>query len=91
MYGESKDTANIDVQKPQMTLRSAKTVKLHHKFTKLSKIQKSPYYRGLVLWDGLPEELQKSETKKKFKCLIKKLSVRTNDLISIYIVSLMFV
>ena len=29
-------------------------MKLHHKFTKQSKIQKSPYYRGLELWDKLP-------------------------------------
>ena len=72
MYSESKDIVNIDVYRPQMMLRSSNSVKMHHKFTKLSKIQKSQYYRGLSLWDDLPLNIQKIETKKGFKSLIKK-------------------
>ena len=72
MYGESKNIGNIDMYRPAMVLRSNNTIKMHHKFTKITKIQKSPYYRGLALWDKLPKEYQTLKTKDKFKCIIKR-------------------
>ena len=72
VYGESKDNVNIDTYRPRMTLRSARSVKLNHKFTKLSKLQKNLYYRGLALWDYLPDDIQKAETKLTLKSFIKK-------------------
>ena len=71
MYAESKVSANKEADKPTMTLRSASSVKLIHKFTKLTKIQQSPYYRGLQLWDKLPPDIQKLESKIEFKSKIK--------------------
>ena len=41
-------------------------------FTKLTKIQRSPYYRGLKLWNSLPENVQKEESKSKFKFKLSK-------------------
>ena len=49
MYSESKHERNIDDNHPHMQLRSSGNVKKNHKFTRLTKIQKSPYYRGLSL------------------------------------------
>ena len=72
MYNESKQHVNIDMYRPRMELRSSTNVKMNHKFTRLSKIQKSPYYRGLSLWDKLPKEMQLMESKKEFKERIKK-------------------
>ena len=72
MDGESKNAGNIDMYRPTMVLRSSTTVKRHHQFTKLSKIQKSPCYRGLALWDNLPKEYQTMGTKSEFKRVIKQ-------------------
>ena len=71
MYSESKNEANIDMYPPQRVLRSTSNVKLKHKFTWLTKIQKSPYYRGMDLWDKLPPCMQNIETKIEFKAKIK--------------------
>ena len=75
MYVQSKSVSNMDVYRPKMVLRSANTVKLHHKFTRLTKIQRTPYYRGFALWDQLPKEYQTLKTKREFKCIIKKYNV----------------
>ena len=71
MYLESKKEVNIDMYRPQRVLRSAKSVKINHKFTRLTKIQKSPHYRGLALWDKLPQDLQNIGSKKEFKNRMK--------------------
>ena len=71
MYAESKISANMEVALPKMALRSASSVKLIHRFTKLTKIQQSSYYRGLQLWDKLPPDIQKIESKIEFKSKIK--------------------
>ena len=71
LFKESKNECNIDMYRPERTLRSSKNVKLNHKFTRLTKIQQSPYYRGLHLWDELPQEMQKIDTKHEFKNRIK--------------------
>ena len=72
MYSESKLERNIDMYRPHMQLLSSGNVKMNHKFTRLTKIQKSPYYRGLSLWDGLPKEPQLVESRQVFKDRIKK-------------------
>ena len=69
MYKESKTDTNIDVYRPERVLCSTKDVKMKHKFTKLTKIQRSPYYRGLKLWDELPQDIDSNLA---FKAAIKK-------------------
>ena len=72
MYTESKIPSNIEESKDYMILRSTKKVKMKSDFTKLTKIQRSPYYRGLKLWNSLPENVQKEESKSKFKFKLSK-------------------
>ena len=59
MYKISKDaTKNIEFQRPKIELRSKNKVKFKFKFTNITKVQNSPFYRGTFLWDQLPNELQ---------------------------------
>ena len=67
MYNQSKVNSNVQEKNDYMTLRSSSKVKLKSVFTKLSKVQRSPYYRGLKLWNNLPENIQKEGSKTKFK------------------------
>ena len=75
MYGESKHKLNLMNIKNHMTLRSDKKVKMKIEFTRLTKIQKSPFYRGLALWNALPEDTQKEPLLIKFKSKIKCLVI----------------
>ena len=67
MYTQSKMSSNVLDKNDYMSLRSSNKVKLKSDFTKLTKVQCSPYYRGLKLWNSLPENVQKEENKLKFK------------------------
>ena len=73
MYSQSKKPMNVQNDESNMTLRSSKKVKLKSDFTRLTKIQRSPYYRGLKLWNTLPEETQKEHNISKFKAIVKQL------------------
>ena len=70
MYKESKEVTNIDVYRPERVLRSTKHVKMKHKFTRLTKIQRSPYYIRLELWDKLPQDIPTMDSKMAFKTAI---------------------
>ena len=59
MFNQSKIHGNTQNENQYMNLRSSSKVKMKSNFTKLTKIQRSPYYRGFKLWDNLPEKLQK--------------------------------
>ena len=72
MYDQSRDVNNIYTNNCNIKLRSSKKVKLKSSFTRLTKVKKSPMYRGLELWDQLPEKLQKEPSKLLFKREIKK-------------------
>ena len=67
LFIERKSELNIDVYRPQRVLRSTSNVKMKHKFTRLTKVLRSTYYRGLELWDQLPAELQNIDNKLTFK------------------------
>ena len=54
----------IDTDRPEIVLRSRDKIKF---VTKLTKVMKSPYYRGISLWDMLNEEQQRATTKVRFK------------------------
>ena len=72
MYTESKIPSNSEESKVYMILRSTKKVKMKSDFTKLTKIHRSPYYRGLKLWNSLPENVLKEESKSKLKLKLSK-------------------
>ena len=68
MFRQSHDTNNLDSYRPETNLRSNLKIRFKNKITKLTKVQRSPYYRGITLWDRLPVAVQKATTKVKFKC-----------------------
>ena len=67
MFRRSQDPSNLDLGRPGIELRSNKKVKFKSKTTQLTKVQKSPYYRGVCLWDRLPVGVQRATTKVRFK------------------------
>ena len=67
MYRLSKIETYIDTDRPEIVLRSRDKIKFQTPVTKLTKVMKSPYYRGVSLWDMLNEEQQKATTKVRFK------------------------
>ena len=67
MYIQSKSTNNLYCVKDYMILCSNAKVKMSSNFTRLTKIQRSSYYRGLKLWDQLPDHVQKESSKKSLK------------------------
>ena len=71
MYRQSHTHTNLEVRRSDVELRSNLKVKFKIKTTKLTKVQNSPYYRGVTLWDRLPSGVQKATTKVKFKQGIK--------------------
>ena len=72
MFNQSQNVENIDSYRPDRTLRSCDKIKLKCNFTRITKIQKSPFYRGVSLWDSLPKELQKEQSRKTFKNIINQ-------------------
>ena len=41
--------------------------------TSLTKVNKSPFYQGVQLWNRLNRDVQRATTKVKFKTMLKKL------------------
>ena len=72
MYINSKDINNIKNRTHDINLRSTKKVKMKEDFSGLTKLHRSPYYRGIKLWESLPETVQHAETKIIFKNEVKK-------------------
>ena len=67
IYKFKGDIVRIDPQKPKIELRSKNKVKLKSKFTSNTKVQNSPLYRGIFLWDQLPDTTQTAPTLSQFK------------------------
>ena len=57
MYRLSRIDSYIDLARLEMDLRSRNKIKFSMAKTKLTKVMKSPYYRGVSLWDMLTEEV----------------------------------
>ena len=58
MFDQSNVEENIEYYRPDRILRSNNNVKLKSNFTRITKIQRSPYHRGIILWDKLPRSIQ---------------------------------
>ena len=67
MYRQAREHCNLDTRRPATDLRSNLKIKFRSRVTQLTKVQKSPYYRGITLWDRLPVAVQRATTKVKFK------------------------
>ena len=72
IYKFKGDIVRIDPQKPKIELRSKNKVKLKADFTSKVKVQNSPLYRGIFLWNQLPAETQLSTTLSEFKNNIRR-------------------
>ena len=70
MYRISKIEAYLDTSRPEIILRNRDKIKFVTAKTKLTKVTKSLYYRGVSLWDMLPQQVQRATTKVRFKKLI---------------------
>ena len=67
MYRLSKIDSYIDTTRPKIALRSRNKITFLTPKTNLTKVMKSPYYRGVSLSDTLTEEVQRATTKVSFK------------------------
>ena len=72
MYNESLDKTNLNQTSTSLILRSSNKIKFREKLTRKTSVQNSPYYRGISLWNSLPETIQKRNTLLKFKRSIKQ-------------------
>ena len=72
MFFQSKDDINRIYNKCERVLRSSKRINLKYKFSHLTKIHNSPFYRGVKLWNGLPVEIQNCKVKSEFKKMLKR-------------------
>ena len=71
MFMMSGIKENINCRRPTMTLRNSNKIKFKEKLTVKTLIQKSPMYRGIHLWNELPEDIQRSDNLRKFKRAIR--------------------
>ena len=69
-YRLSRIESYLENKRPEITLRSRNKIKFSVPVTKLTRVLKSPFYRGVTLWDRLSLEVQRATTKVRFKQLI---------------------
>ena len=74
MYRLCKFDRYIDHSVNRENLRSENKIKFKCAFTKVSKIRKSPFYRGVDLWNSLKIQHHRAENKKRLKNLLKNLT-----------------
>ena len=70
MYGQSKNEINIVHETCDRILRSTIKVKMKYKFSRPTKLHNSPYYRGVMLWNKMPANIQTCKVKLEFKKLV---------------------
>ena len=71
MYRLSRKSMYIDSTVTRVNLRSENKIKFNCPFTKIVKIRKSPFYRGVDLWNSLKVQHHRAENKKRFKSLLR--------------------
>ena len=71
MYRLSRNDRYIDHDTRRENLRSANKLRFKCPFTKVVKIRKSPFHRGVDLWNSLKVEHHRAEYKERFKTLLK--------------------
>ena len=68
----SKNTKFINNTVNRENLRSKGKMKFNCTFTKMVKVRKSPFYRGVDLWSSLRVEHHRAENKKRFTSQLLK-------------------
>ena len=75
MYNQSTYDMNMVRTKCDRILRSNRKVLLKYTFSNLTKLHNSPFYRGVKIWNTLPEKIQKCRQKKEFKRMVKNVTI----------------
>ena len=73
MYRLSKNGQLLDTFRPKIHLRSRGKIKFRNLHRNMQKLLKSPLSRGINLWNKIPQAIQKSTTKVKFKIALKQI------------------
>ena len=71
MFAEKNNPEYVDMNRPDMLLRNHDGTKFKIRATRNQKVYKSPYCRGVHLWERLPNVTQTLQGKKEFKHSIK--------------------
>ena len=75
MFTQSKEEINRVNRKSDTILSSNLKMLLKYKFSNLTNLHNSPFYRGVKLWNKLPDKIQKFTEKSEFKQMVKNLDV----------------
>ena len=67
MYRLSKKGQLLDNFRPNINLRSNRKIKFKIRRRNMQKFLKSPMSRGIKIWNRIPQAIQRSVTKVKFK------------------------
>ena len=67
MYTQSSKIDHLKMSTTNIVLRSTRKVKMKKDFTSKTRVYNSPLYRGLRLWDSLPENILKETDKASLK------------------------
>ena len=71
MFAQKGNVDYVATIRPDMLLRNHNGTKFKIKATRNQKVYKSPYYRGVQLWERLPNATRTLHTKSEFKNNIK--------------------
>ena len=71
MFAHKNNPEFEDMNRPDMLLRNHNGTKFKIRATINQKVCKSPYYRGVKLWEQLPNATRTLHGKKEFKRTIK--------------------
>ena len=72
MYRLSKNGQLLDTFRPNINLRSNRKIKFKTMHTNMQKFLKSPMSRGIKIGNRIPQAIQRSVTKVKFKNELKR-------------------
>ena len=62
--------SNLDNYRSEINLRNNRKIKLKIQKTSLTKVNRSPFYRGVRLWNRLDRNVQRATMKEKFKTIL---------------------
>ena len=75
MHAQKNNPEYVDTVRPDMLLRNHDGTKFKIRITRNHKVFKSPYYRGVQLWEKLPNATRTMHEKKEFKRSIKSIEL----------------
>ena len=75
MFAHKNNPEYVDKNRPDMLLRNHEGTKFKMRATRNQNVFKSPYYRGVQLWERLPNVTRTLPGKKEFKRSIKGIEV----------------